>query len=176
MTDILQAPAIPYDAPGIAVFVDLHDAQGMDGIRFHVAEILSAAGGDEILTCQILRLCPVAECNRVPCGLPGGRGRVPLDGSRRRGHCQSHQREIRRAVIKYLLRELIPLIQKCFIQHHIKVLGIVCKKRKLNSVWIYCPYCGRKTRSKLLSQSILRYCPVYYWYTLLMDSSSIPAS
>lgn len=39
--------------------------------------------------------------------------------------------------------------------------GVVCKKRKLNSVWIYCPYCGRKTRSKLLSQFILRYCPVY---------------
>ncbi len=32
--------------------------------------------------------------------------------------------------------------------------GIVCKKRKSKSVWIYCPYCGRKTRSKILKQAI----------------------
>ncbi|MCI9432571.1 MAG: conjugal transfer protein [Oscillospiraceae bacterium] len=28
-------------------------------------------------------------------------------------------------------------------------------------MWIYCPYCGRKTRSKMLKQSVMQYCPVY---------------
>ena len=36
---------------------------------------------------------PLAERHGVSGGIPGRRRRVPLDGSRRRGHCQSHQRE-----------------------------------------------------------------------------------
>ena len=39
----------PDDAPAVALVVDLHDADAMDGVRPHVAEELAGTGGDEIL-------------------------------------------------------------------------------------------------------------------------------
>jgi hypothetical protein len=49
----LQAPD---DAPAVALFVDLHDADAVHGIRLHVAEELARAGGGEILPGQIICL------------------------------------------------------------------------------------------------------------------------
>ena len=50
---VLKAPD---DAPAVALVVDLHDADAVDRVRLYVAEELAGAGGDEILTRQIVRL------------------------------------------------------------------------------------------------------------------------
>lgn len=39
-----------------------------------------------------LHPCAVAERHRVPGGVPGGRGCLPVDGARRGRHCHGHQR------------------------------------------------------------------------------------
>jgi len=52
---VLQTPD---DAPAVALVVDLHDADAVNRVRLHVAEKLAGAGGDEILTRQIVRLHP----------------------------------------------------------------------------------------------------------------------
>ena len=49
----LQAPD---DAPAVALVVDLHNADAVDRVRLDVAEELAGAGGDEVLTGQIIGL------------------------------------------------------------------------------------------------------------------------
>ena len=51
----------------------------------------------------------------------------------------------------------------------------MCKNEKSNSTWIYCPYCGRKTRSKIRRQSILRYCPVVTHISHIETGRSVPS-
>ena len=49
----LQAPD---DAPAVALVVDLHNTDAVNGVRFYVAEELAGTGGDEILPRQIIGL------------------------------------------------------------------------------------------------------------------------
>ena len=47
----LQTPDNP---PGIALFINLHNTDGMLGVQDHITEELAGTGGEEILTGQVL--------------------------------------------------------------------------------------------------------------------------
>ena len=46
----------PDNAPAVALVVDLHDADAVDGIGLDIAEELAGAGRDEVLPCKVIGL------------------------------------------------------------------------------------------------------------------------